>query len=143
MKSKKVHVMNVIHSWRSLRLEKTYSRWPLHDFLWRANKFMCWMLFTVEDHYNLRKHIHIDHNMIFYEERKTSSDECHSELKTSTTWENTCTLTITWFFMNSEKIHVILVTITWSFMNSEKLHVMNVIQSWRPQRLEKTHARWP
>ena len=94
MKSEKNHVMNVIQSWRPVRLEK--------------------------------KHLHCEHNMIFYEERKSSCDECHSKLKTTTTWENTCTLTITWFFMKSEKNHV-----------------MNVIQSWRPIRLEKTLARWP
>jgi len=64
------------------------------------------MSFKVEDHYDLRKHLHVDHNMIFYEERKSSCDECHSKSKTTTTWENTCTLTLTWFFMKSEKVHV-------------------------------------
>ena len=39
------------------------------------------MSFKVEDHYDLRKHLHVDHNMIFYEERKSSFVECHSELK--------------------------------------------------------------
>ena len=126
MKSEKVHLLNVIHSWRSLRLEETYSRWPKHDFLWRAKNFMWWMSFKVEDHYDLRKHLHVDYNMNFYEERKSSCDECHTKLKTTTTWENTCTLTITWFFMKSEKVHV-----------------MNVIQSQRPLRLEKTLAHWP
>ena len=53
------------------------------------------MSFKVEDHYDLRKHLHVDHNMIFYEEQKSSCDECHSKLKTTTTWENTFTLTIT------------------------------------------------
>ena len=28
------------------------------------------MSFKVEDHYDLRKHLHVDHNMIFYEEQK-------------------------------------------------------------------------
>ena len=78
------------------------------------------MSYKVEDHYDLRKHLHVDYNMIFYEERKSSCDECHSKLKTTTTWENTCTLTITWFFMKSEKVHV-----------------LNAIQSWRSLRLEK------
>ena len=64
---------------------KTYSGWPWHDFLWRAKKFVCWMSFRVEDHYDLRKHLHVDHNMIFYEEQKSSCDECHSKLKTTTT----------------------------------------------------------
>ena len=105
---------------------KTYSGWPWHDFLWRVKKFMWWMSFKVEDHYDLRKHLHVDHNMIFYEEQKSSCDECHSKLKTTTTWENTCTLTITWFYMRSEKVHV-----------------LSVIQSWRPRRLEKTHPHWP
>ena len=27
------------------------------------------MSFKVEDHYDMRKHLHVDHNMIFYEER--------------------------------------------------------------------------
>ena len=107
IKSEKVHVLNVIQSWRPLRLEKTLVRWPKHDFLWRVKKFICWMSFTVEDHYDLKKHIHADHNMIFYEERKSSCDDCHSKSKTTTTWESTCTLTKTWFFMNSEKVHVL------------------------------------
>ena len=51
------------------------------------------MSFNVEDHYDLRKHLHIEHNMMFYEERRSSCDECHSELKTTTTRENNCTLT--------------------------------------------------
>ena len=38
------------------------------------------MSFRVEDLDDLRKHIHIDRNMIFYEERKSSCVECHSEL---------------------------------------------------------------
>ena len=105
---------------------KTYSGWPWHDFLWRAKKFMWWMSFKVEDHYDLRKHLHVDHNMIFYEERKSSSDECHSKLRTITTWENTFSLTITWLFMKSKKIQVI-----------------NVIQSWGPLQLEKPLAHWP
>ena len=71
MKNEKVHVMNVIQSWRPVRLEKTLARWPKHDFLWRAKKFVCWMSFKVEDHYNLRKHLHVEHNMIFYEEQKS------------------------------------------------------------------------
>jgi len=62
MNCEKHHVMNVIQSF-----------------------FLAQMSFTVEDHNDLRKHMHIDHNMIFYEERKTSCDECHSELKTTTT----------------------------------------------------------
>ena len=123
---KKVNVFNVIQSWRRRRLEKTLACWPKHDFLWRAKKFRWWISFKVEYHYDLRKHFHVDHNMIFYEKRKSSCDECHSKLMTTTTWENTCTLTITWFFMKSKKVHV-----------------MNVIQSWRPLQLEKTLARWP
>ena len=35
------------------------------------------MSFRVEDHYDLRKHLHVDHNMILYEERKKSCYECH------------------------------------------------------------------
>ena len=31
------------------------------------------------------KHIQVDHNMIFYEKRKSSCDECHTKLKTTTT----------------------------------------------------------
>ena len=65
MKSEKGHVMNVIQSWRPLRLEKTFARWPWHDFLWIAKKFVWWMSFKVEDHFDLRKHLHVDHNMIF------------------------------------------------------------------------------
>ena len=38
------------------------------------------MSFKVEDHYDSRKHLHVDHNMIFYEEPKSSCVECHSEL---------------------------------------------------------------
>ena len=38
------------------------------------------MSFRVEELDDLRKHIHIDRNMIFYEERKSSCVECHSEL---------------------------------------------------------------
>ena len=53
------------------------------------------MSFKVEDQNDLRKHLHVDHIMIFYEERKSSCVECHSELKTTTTRENTCTLNIT------------------------------------------------
>ena len=68
----------------------------------KSEKFKLWMSFKVEDHYDLRKHLHVDHNMIFDEERKSSCDECHSELKTTTTWENTCTLTITWFFYEEQ-----------------------------------------
>ena len=41
---------------------------------------MCWVSFRFEDLDDLRKHIHIDRNMIFYEERKSSCVECHSEL---------------------------------------------------------------
>ena len=106
MKSKKSCVERH-SSWRPLRLEKTFARWPRHDFLWRAKKFMWLMSFKVEDHYDLRKHLHVDHDMIFYEEWKCSCDQCHSKSKTTTTWENTCTLTTTWFFMKSEKVHVI------------------------------------
>ena len=61
------------------------------------------MSFKVEDHYDLRKHLHVDHNMILYEERKSSCVECHSESKTSTTWENTSTLTETWFLYEERK----------------------------------------
>ena len=122
----KSHVINVIQSQRPIRLEKTLAHWPWHDFLWRARKIMWWMSFKVEDHYNLRNHLHIDHNMIFYEEQKSSSDECHSKLRTITTWENTFRLTITWLFMKSKKVQVI-----------------NVIQSWGPLQLEKPLAHWP
>ena len=37
------------------------------------------MSFRVEDLNDLRKHMHIDHNMIFYEEQISSCVECHSE----------------------------------------------------------------
>ena len=43
------------------------------------------MSFRVEDHNDLRKHMHVDHNMIFYEERKSSGVEYHSELETTKT----------------------------------------------------------
>ena len=54
-----------------------------------------------------------------------SRRECHSQLKTTMTWEIIFTLTITWLFMNSEKVPV-----------------MNVIQSWRLLKLEseKVHV---
>ena len=95
-------------------------------YFMKTEKFMCWISFRVKDHYDLKKHLHVDHNMISYEERKSSCDECHSKSKTTTTWENTCTFTIKWFLMRSEKVHV-----------------LNVIQSWRPPQLENTLARWP
>ena len=114
---------------------KTYSGWPWHDISWREKKFMCWMPFKVKDHYDLRKHLHVDHNMIFYDERKSSCDECHTKLKTTTTWENTCMLTITWFFYEEQKSSCVechselktsttwentaTLTITWFFMKSK------------------------
>ena len=41
---------------------------------------MCCVSFRVEDLDDLRKHIYIDRNLIFYEERKSLCVECHSEL---------------------------------------------------------------
>ena len=74
---------------------------------------MWWMSFKVEDHYDLRKHLHVDYNMNFYEERKSSCDENHSELKTSTTWENTSTL---WYVINMETVCLFL----WYFGSTSK-----------------------